>query len=125
MLIEVLEPLKVRLPGGQLRDMVPGQPVDLPDEAARKLLAKAPDRVKVAGSPLHQGGSLVGGSPDWLAEWRELAARTAGLLPDDPRRGPVLEGLARCDEAFLANDYRRFLRTKAAVLCLMKEVPHE
>lgn len=62
---------------------------------------------------------------DWLADWRHLAAETSGLLPDDPRRGPVLEGLARCDEAFLANDYRRFLKTKAAVLCLMKEVPHE
>ncbi|MFY4728333.1 hypothetical protein [Nitrospira sp. BLG_2] len=65
------------------------------------------------------------GSPNWLAEWRELASQTAGLLPDDPRLSPVLEGLSRCDEAFLANDYPGFLRAKAAVLCLMKEVPHE
>lgn len=62
---------------------------------------------------------------DWLAEWRELATKTAGLLPDDPRLGPVLEGLAQCDEAFLANDYRRFLKEKAAVLALMNEVPRK
>lgn len=64
-------------------------------------------------------------SPDWLAEWRELASQTAGLLPDDPRLRPVLEGLSRCDEAFLANDYPGFLRAKAAVLALMNEVPRE
>lgn len=52
MLIEVLEPLKVRLPGGQLRDLLPGQPVDLPDEAARKLLQRAPGRARVASQPL-------------------------------------------------------------------------
>lgn len=62
-----------------------------------------------------------GGLPDWLAEWRELADKTAGLLPDDPRRGPVLDGLGRCDEAFLANDYHRFVIEKAAVLRSMSE----
>ena len=59
MLIEAIEPLRVRLPDGQLRDMVPGQPVDLPDAAARKLLARAPDRVKVAGSPHLSPGTKV------------------------------------------------------------------
>lgn len=61
---------------------------------------------------------------NWLTEWRQLAAETSGLLPDDPRLAPVLEGLSRCDEAFLANDYPGFLRAKAAVLALMHEVPH-
>lgn len=58
-MIEVLELLKVRLPGGQLRDLIPGQPVDLPDEAARKLLQRASGRARVAGLPWVQVGSIV------------------------------------------------------------------
>lgn len=61
------------------------------------------------------------GSPNWLSAWRELASQTAGLLEDDSRLGPVLEGLGRCDEAFLANDYHRFVIEKAAVLRSMSE----
>ena len=79
MLIEVLEPLKVRLPGGQLRDMVPGQPVDLPDEAARKLLAKAPDRVKVAARPAISVGSVVRWqSPLFHGELEAVALAVSG-----------------------------------------------
>lgn len=111
------KPLRYRLRDGREILISPGQPVDLPDEAARKLLARAPDRVKVAAS--------VRTSIDWLAEWRDLAEKTAGLLSDDPRLAPVLEGLAQCDEAFLANNYPRFLKAKATVLRLMNGAPHE
>lgn len=58
-------------------------------------------------------------SAEWLTAWRELASQTAGLLPDDPRLALVVEGLGCCDEAFLANDYPRFLQAKAQVLRLM------
>jgi hypothetical protein len=46
MLIEALTPLKVRMHGRELF-MDPGQPQDLPDADARRLLAKVPDKVRI------------------------------------------------------------------------------
>ena len=48
MLIEVTKyPIRYRLLDGNLVRLEPGSPVDLPDDQARKLLAKAQDRVRV------------------------------------------------------------------------------
>ncbi len=49
MRIEALTPLKVHMNG---RDLLldPGQPQDLPDEEARRLLAKVPNKVRVVPS---------------------------------------------------------------------------
>ncbi len=46
MLIEALKPLTVCLPEGTLH-LDPGQPVDLPTEQARQLLAKVPGKVRL------------------------------------------------------------------------------
>lgn len=53
------KPLRYRLRDGREILISPGQPVDLPDEAARKLLARAPDRVKVAALPAIPIGSVI------------------------------------------------------------------
>lgn len=45
MLIEALRPLLVRLPETDLK-LVPGVPVELPEEQASRLLAKVPDKVR-------------------------------------------------------------------------------
>ncbi len=56
MLIEALKPLRVKFPEQEIH-LKPGQPVELPEEHARKLLAKAGDRVRVAASPCVSEGS--------------------------------------------------------------------
>jgi hypothetical protein len=46
MLIECIgEPFICRWPGGEVR-LAPGQPVEIPDDRARRLLVKAPGRVR-------------------------------------------------------------------------------
>lgn len=57
MLIEVSSPLTVRLPTGEVH-LVPGQPVELPDEQAKRLLAKASHKVR-ACAPTIQAGSRI------------------------------------------------------------------
>jgi hypothetical protein len=57
MLIEVSSPLTIKLPSGEV-DLVPGQPVELPDEQARRLLKKAPGRARVI-THIIQAGSLI------------------------------------------------------------------
>ncbi len=44
-MLEALEPLTYRWPDGEVR-LEPGKPVSLPDERARKLLAKAQGKVR-------------------------------------------------------------------------------
>ena len=53
MLIEALQPLTIRWPGGEIR-LEPGKPVELPDERAGRLLERAGNRVRVfqSTSPL-------------------------------------------------------------------------
>ena len=46
MLIEALKPLTVKLPGGDLQ-LKPGRPVNLAEDRALKLLAKAPGKVRM------------------------------------------------------------------------------
>ena len=45
MLIEALESLRVRLPNRGVQ-LIPGQPVEFPDEQAKKLLSKVPGKVR-------------------------------------------------------------------------------
>ncbi len=64
MLIEVLTPLRVRLPSVEM-DLDPGRPIELPDEQAKKLLARAPTDVRAVTAPIRDsediGGSLCRG----------------------------------------------------------------
>jgi len=50
MLLESEKPLVYRWPGGEVR-LVPGCPVELPDERGKKLLARAGDKVRVLEVP--------------------------------------------------------------------------
>lgn len=51
MLVEAIQhPILYRLLDGSQVRLAPGSPVDLPEEQARTLLTKAPDRVRVAGT---------------------------------------------------------------------------
>lgn len=52
MLIEASTPLTIRRRSGDVR-LVPGQPLDFPEDEALKLLAKAPGRVREATGSLH------------------------------------------------------------------------
>jgi hypothetical protein len=95
--IEVRKPLCLRLAGRELH-LRPGEPVELSDDQARRLLAKAPDLVHVVAAP----------SPAWLAAWRTLAALVSGIAREDPRYEPVAAALDRCDDAYLAGDWPGF-----------------
>lgn len=44
-------------PGGEVR-LEPGKPVDLPDERAKRLLTKAPGRVRVVPPSIEPGDSI-------------------------------------------------------------------
>ena len=58
MIIECIGgPFTYRWPGGEVY-LEPGTPIDLPDERAKRLLSKAPNRVRVVTSAV-QAGSLV------------------------------------------------------------------
>ena len=51
MLIEaVSKPIRYRWPEGEVR-LVPGRPIDLPEERAQRLLAKAGRKIRVVSSP--------------------------------------------------------------------------
>ncbi len=77
-MIEALTPLRIRLPQCE-RQLLPGHPVDLPDEQALKLLARAAGKVRLIREPV--GGSEgIGG----------LACRGCGLPC------PTLYRLAHC-----------------------------
>ncbi len=59
--IEALQAITIRLPGGELRDLRPGQPITLPTELARKLLVKAAGKVKMVslGQPCLIPGTCI------------------------------------------------------------------
>jgi hypothetical protein len=76
MLLEAVEkPIIYRWPGGEVR-LEPGKPVPLPEDRARRLLAKAPGKVRV--SPLNE-------EADWPAECRrsedKFRTKEARLYP--------------------------------------------
>jgi hypothetical protein len=58
LLIEALEPLLVRLPTGNIH-MRPGQPIRFAEEVGSKLLAKAPEKVKLIPEVPPEVGMVV------------------------------------------------------------------
>lgn len=95
MLVEAIgKPITYRWPEGEVR-LEPGKPVELPNDRARRLLDKAPGKVRVV---------IV----DWLAAWREVAAMTLGGRADDPRMPAIMAAIDRCDAAFAAGDSLAF-----------------
>ena len=110
MLIEAItHPITYRWPGGEIR-LEPGKPVELPDDRAHKLLAKARHKVQVITA-----GEAAAIQHDWVNEWRRLVAIVLGITADDPRYGPTMAALDRCDQAYLSNDWSGFLHAAAAV----------
>jgi hypothetical protein len=101
LLIEASTPLTIRRRSGDVR-LLPGQPIDFPEDEALKLLARAPGKVREAIT-------------DWLAAWRELAALTSGLTVDDPRLPIVMAALNTCDDAYLSGDWVAFRQAAARV----------
>ena len=102
MLIEALEPMKIRLPTGEIRQLVVGQPVDLPDPQACKLLALAVGRVRVVAS---SSGPLQAGQ--WVHYESPLFGLLAGEVLDVHLDGflevfhPVTEKLVRIPVAWV------------------------
>lgn len=78
MLVEAVKtPILYRWPGGEVR-LIPNRPVDLPADRARRLLDKAPGKVRV----VEPGPVTVGIRPGVWVEW---------LSPALPKqRGEVL-----------------------------------
>ena len=108
MLIEaVKEPVTYRWPTGNIR-LEPGCPVNLSEERALKLLAKAKGKVRVVG-PVN-----------WLSLWRVVAKVSDGLTPEDPRLAPVLRVIEGLDQAFAADDFPAFERGMADLREAMK-----
>lgn len=52
---------------------------------------------------------------DWRTAWQELAACTAGLTREDPRRPAVLAALARAEAAYVAGDPHGFRAVIAGI----------
>ena len=59
--------------------------------------------------------------PPWFSAWRELAALTFGIAPDDPRFERVMQAIDCCDHAYLANDWVAFQRAGLRVRQLVEE----
>lgn len=59
--------------------------------------------------------------PPWLSAWRELAALTCGIAPEDPRFIRVMQAIDCCDHAYLANDWLAFQRAGLRVRQLVGE----
>lgn len=59
----------------------------------------------------------------WTAQWKDLARDTHGLLPDDPRIGPLLGALAVCDHHYKAQDLDGFTKGAERVRRFMQFVP--
>ena len=104
MRIEALRPLKVKLPNGHLQ-LTPGEPVDLPDHQAEKLLLKAPGAVRVLRP-----------RTKWLQAYQELARVTNNITKDDSRFLPVLHALDGCDAAFEKDDWQEFVKGMEQVI---------
>ena len=85
MFVEAIDhPIRYHLADGREFRLVPGQPVDLPDIQASKLLAKAQGRVKLAstGLPCFQPGTWIEWDSPLFGRLRGelLAVREDGLV---------------------------------------------
>ena len=86
--------------------------------ARSELVEKALEMLKPAGRTPEPGSHEW-----WTAQWRDLAKLTHGLQPEDPRFGPVLAGLAVCDQHYKAADLDAFTVGAERVRRLMQFVP--
>jgi hypothetical protein len=116
MLIEAMKPLLVHLRSGSVQ-LTPGHPVDLAEDDALRLLAKAKGKVRLIEPPANT-------KTDWLAAWRELAVLTYGITEDDPRFEPVMRWLNACDTAFAMDSWSAFSEAASHVRIAAKGV-HE
>ncbi len=64
---------------------------------APEMATDVPDEPPAAPAPL---GTVLGAAMDWRATWRELAALTYGITPEDPRLAGVMAALHQCDAAY-------------------------
>lgn len=121
MLIEAVgKPLTYRWPDGEVR-LEPGKPVALPDERARKLLQKAPSKVRmVPPPPAAPPSSAPSRSVPWLTAWREVKALTRGVILEDPRMPAIMTAIELCDAAFATDDWAAFQRASEAVRQALK-----
>ena len=84
MIVEALEPLTYRWPDGEVR-LEPGKPVSIPDERARRLLAKAQGKVRPV-EPLSKPdpGQVFPGV--WVAWHSPLFGECTAQVAMAPRR---------------------------------------
>ena len=101
MLIQALESITVKLPQG-VRTLEPGKKYDLSTKQVERLLALAPERVRVI-------------KPNWLAAWRELAEITNGIEKSDRRFHSICDGLDQCDQCFEQDDFPAFQQAASQV----------
>lgn len=77
-MIEALAPLRVRFTEGEIR-LSPGQPVDFPEDRARKLLVKAASKVRLVEEGTSSGPPLEEGRRLYEARgWLVIDSRTLG-----------------------------------------------
>jgi len=110
MLLEAIKgPITYRWPGREII-LIPGTPVDLPDERAQRLLGKAQGKVRVVVS---RRANRV--AKDWLAGWREVAGLTSGITIEDGRFSSVMAAVTECDQAFERDNWPAFQQAANAV----------
>ena len=86
MIVECIgPPFTYRWPAGEVR-LVPGQPVELPDDRAARLLEKAPGRVRVVETANRADGNLIERIVSWESPlFGLLSATVQEELPNGVR----------------------------------------
>ena len=112
MLIEALTPLTIRLPEGEVR-LRPGEPFELSDQCALKLMECAPGRVRRVGVTT-QAGSLLGQVIQWDSP---LFGLLSGLVQDDYGDRvvilhPLTEQVATIPKAWVRRQHEQELTKK-------------
>lgn len=97
MTIEALDRLTLKTREGQSRTLERGMTIDLPDNQALTLCARASGHVWV-----HPEGN------DWPARWKAIAMVTHGLTREDSRLTSVLRILEELNAPYLQNDLATF-----------------
>ena len=111
MLIEATnQPVRYRYRDGRELLFRPGSPIEIPFAEAKRLLEKAEGKVRLVGAA----------KPDWLREWREVAAISSGLTAEDVRLPLVMSALGVCDAAFEAGNWSAFQEARTGVVRAMK-----
>jgi hypothetical protein len=73
LVVAITKPIRYRWPGGEAR-LVPGKPVDLPEDRAKRLLKKAAGKVRVVGALFRAPGACMtcGSTRFWLSVHEKL-----------------------------------------------------